>query len=102
MELLDSIHIAQAAGAKVVAITAPATPLALLADLVLTVNPSEDPDVYAPMTARISQLVILDTLAVCLALALGDTLSHKLERYKTIIGGKRVPTKVNRKVTKSI
>lgn len=101
MELLDSIHIAQAAGAKVIAITAPATPLALLADLVLTVNPSEDPDVYAPMTARISQLVILDTLAVCLALALGDTLSHKLERYKTIIAGKRVPTKVNRKVTKS-
>jgi RpiR family transcriptional regulator, carbohydrate utilization regulator len=101
IELLETIYIAKHAGASVIAITAPATPLAALADVVLTVNPSEDPDVYAPMTARISQLVILDTLAVCLALALGERLTSKLERYKTIIAGKRVPTKAGRKAAKN-
>lgn len=100
IELLETIHIAKHAGASIVAITAPATPLAALADVVLTVNPSEDPDVFAPMTARISQLVILDALAVCLALAMGERLTAKLERYKTIIAGKRVPTKSSRKAVK--
>jgi RpiR family transcriptional regulator, carbohydrate utilization regulator len=100
IELLETIRIAKQASASVIAITAPATPIAALADVVLTVNPSEDPDVYAPMTARISQLVILDTLAVCLALALGERLTSKLEHYKTIIAGKRVPTKASRKVAK--
>ncbi len=101
IELLDSVHIAIQAGASVIAITAPATPLAALATVVLTVNPSEDPDVFAPMTARISQLVVLDTLAVCLALAKGEPLRTKLERYKTIIAGKRVPTKASRKAARS-
>ncbi len=100
IELLESARIAQETGAHVIALTAPATPLAALADVVLTVNPSEDPDVYAPMTARISQLVILDSLAVCLALAQGERLTSKLDRYKTIIAGKRVPTKASRKLTK--
>jgi RpiR family carbohydrate utilization transcriptional regulator len=101
IELLETTHIAKQAGAYVIALTAPATPLAALADIVLTVNPSEDPDVFAPMTARISQLVIIDTLAVCVALALGDRLSSKLERYKSIIAGKRVPTKTSRKASQS-
>jgi RpiR family transcriptional regulator, carbohydrate utilization regulator len=97
IELLETTRIAKQAGARVIALTAPATPLAALADVLLTVNPSEDPDVFASMTARISQLVILDTLAVCLALAMGERLTSKLERYKTIIAGKRVPTKASRK-----
>jgi RpiR family transcriptional regulator, carbohydrate utilization regulator len=97
IELLETARIAKQAGAHLIALTAPATPLALLADVIVTVNPSEDPDVFAPMTARISQLVIIDALAVSLALAMGDRLSSKLERYKTIIAGKRVPTKASRK-----
>jgi RpiR family carbohydrate utilization transcriptional regulator len=102
IELLETTRIAQQTGARVIAITAPATPLAALANVVITVNPSEDPDVYAPMTARISQLVLLDTLAVCVALNLGETLTNKLERYKTIIAGKRVPTKTSRKASKAL
>jgi RpiR family carbohydrate utilization transcriptional regulator len=102
IELLETTHIAKQAGACIIALTAPATPLAAIADIVLTVNPSEDPDVFAPMTARISQLVIIDTLAVCVALALGDRLSSKLERYKSIIAGKRVSTKTSRKASKTL
>jgi RpiR family carbohydrate utilization transcriptional regulator len=98
IELLETARIARDTGASVIAITAPASPLAALVDVVLTVNPSEDPDVYAPMTVRISQLVILDTLAVSLALAMGEQLSAKLDRYKNIIAGKRVPTRASRKV----
>ena len=95
-ELLETAHIAKAAGAQIIALTAPATPLAQLANVVLPINPSEDPDVYAPMTARIAQLVILDSLAVCLALHSGERLSAKLERYKSIIAAKRMPTKTKR------
>jgi RpiR family carbohydrate utilization transcriptional regulator len=92
-DLLDTVEIARDAGASVIAMTAATSPLARQADVVLAVNPSEDPDVYAPMTARIAQLVIIDALAVAVALALGPKLQKRLETYKNILARKRAASK---------
>jgi RpiR family transcriptional regulator, carbohydrate utilization regulator len=95
-DLLDTIDIARHAGAKIISLTAPGSPLAKLSDVVLAVNPVDDPDVYAPMTARIAQLVIIDALAVSVALAHGPKLLARLETYKQILAAKRVVPKRNK------
>ena len=92
-EILDTVEIAKRSGAKVIALTPPASPLALIADCLLAVNPSNEPDLYAPMTTRLSQLVLIDALAVATALQIGPRLAAKLVRNKTVLQTKRVPTK---------
>ena len=92
-EILDTIQIAKRSGAKVIALTPPASPLAHAADCLLAVNPSNEPDLYTPMTTRLSQLVLIDALAVATALQMGPRLAAKLVRNKTVLQTKRVPTK---------
>jgi RpiR family transcriptional regulator, carbohydrate utilization regulator len=95
--LVDSMVFAHETGAKIIALTVPNTPVADAADLVLPVNPSEDPDLYAPMTSRIAQLVLIDALAVATASQLGSTVSKRLERYKAVLSSKRIHTRNPRK-----
>ena len=92
-EILDTIQIAKRSGAKVIALTPPASPLAQIADCLLAVNPSNEPDLYTPMTTRLSQLVLIDSLAVATALQIGPRLAAKLVRNKTVLQTKRVPSK---------
>lgn len=92
-EILDTIQIAKRSGAKVIALTPPASPLAQIADCLLAVNPSNEPDLYTPMTTRLSQLVLIDSLAVATALQIGPRLAAKLIRNKTVLQTKRVPSK---------
>ena len=98
-EILDTVQIAKRSGAKVIALTPPASPLAQIADCLLAVNPSNEPDLYAPMTTRLSQLVLIDALAVACALQLGPRLAAKLAlklvRNKTVLQSKRVSLKEN-------
>jgi RpiR family transcriptional regulator, carbohydrate utilization regulator len=88
--LVDSMVFARDAGAKIIALTVPNTPVADSADLLLPVNPSEDPDLYAPMTSRIAQLVLIDALAVATASQMGSLVSKRLERYKAVLNTKRI------------
>lgn len=90
-ELLQSVELARASGASVIAITARGSPLAELADLLLAVDVREDTDLYTPMTSRIAHLVVIDVLALGVALA-GDTRSvERLRRMKDQLRHKRVP-----------
>jgi RpiR family transcriptional regulator, carbohydrate utilization regulator len=95
--LVDSMAYARDAGAKIIALTVPNTPVADASDLVLPVNPSEDPDLYAPMTSRIAQLVLIDALAVATASQMGNVVSKRLERYKAVLNSKRINTRAPRK-----
>ena len=96
-EILDTVQIAKRSGAKVIALTPPRSPLAQIADCLLAVNPSNEPDLYAPMTTRLSQLVLIDALAVACALQLGPRLAAKLAaklvQNKTVLQTKRVSVK---------
>ena len=67
-ELLEVADLARARGAAVVAITASQSPLARKADTVLAVDHVEDASTQVPMVSRILQLLMVDILAVGVAM----------------------------------
>lgn len=67
-ELLAVVEKAQERGAKVVAITASQSPLAKKADATLIVDHIEDVATHLPMVSRILHLLVIDILAVGVAM----------------------------------
>ncbi|MFG6455847.1 glucokinase [Roseateles sp. BYS96W] len=67
-ELLSVVDKAQARGARVVAITASQSPLAKRADVALIVDHVEDIATQLPMVSRILHLLVIDILAVGVAM----------------------------------
>lgn len=82
IEVLDAVSIAKENGAQVIALTRPDSPLAQLADCVLSVASQEDAGRYTPMVSRLLQLAVIDILAIGLALRLGEEASLQLEKGK--------------------
>jgi glucokinase len=75
-DLLGVAEVARARGAAVLAITASHSPLARKADVALIVDHVEDVATHVPMVSRILHLLVIDILAVGLAMRLGaDRLS---------------------------
>ena len=90
-ELCRSAQLARGAGATVIAITIPYSPLSTIAHITLNAEVEEDPDVYSPMTSRIVHLTIVDALAVGVALAHGPKWVSKLEKSKDELRVSRLP-----------
>lgn len=67
-ELLDVAETARSRGAKVIAITASQSPLARKADVTLIVDHEEDIDTQVPMVSRVLHLLMVDILAVGVAM----------------------------------
>ena len=67
-ELLDAADVARARGAKVLAITPSQSPLVKKADVALIVDHEEDVDTQMPMISRVLHLLMIDILAVGLAM----------------------------------
>lgn len=67
-ELISVVEKAQERGAKVVAITASQSPLAKKADVTLIVDHVEDIETHLPMVSRILHLLVIDILAVGVAM----------------------------------
>jgi RpiR family transcriptional regulator, carbohydrate utilization regulator len=91
IELIESATLARRSGASVIAITAPGTPLARASTLTLAVAVPEDTDVYTPMQSRLAHLVIIDVLAVGLALRGGEATRERLQHMKAMLRAKRQP-----------
>jgi len=92
VDLLDAVEVALDAGAQVVAITASGSPLARLATVTLAADAREDSETYSPMISRIVHLVLIDVLAVGVALRQGPGLIAQLEKTKQSLRGKRLRT----------
>ncbi|NHQ87800.1 MULTISPECIES: transcriptional regulator HexR [Iodobacter] len=90
LDLLRSVEIARDAGADVIGITHSKSPLAKRCSLCLFADTMEDPDLYTPMITRIVHLVIIDVLAVGVALRRGPELIDQLEKMKRSLKEKRV------------
>ncbi|MFN3628596.1 MAG: SIS domain-containing protein, partial [Casimicrobiaceae bacterium] len=89
-DMIETVELAQKAGATVVALTARASRLARLADVALSIDVEEDPDVYSPMVGRLAQLALIDALAVAVALKRGPALQETLKRARdTLTSTKR-------------
>jgi glucokinase len=67
-ELLEAVETAKARGAAVIAITASQSPLARKADAALIVDYPEDVTTHLPMVSRILHLLVIDILAVGVAM----------------------------------
>ncbi len=89
--MIDVAAIAQESKAKVIAITNPTSPLAELADIVITSgNELEDTTIYVPMTTRIIILTIIDILATGLALEKGPSIDQQLKTVKESLEATKV------------
>jgi len=80
---VDSARIAHESGAKVIAITAPGSPLSKHADLVLNAGAElEDTTTYVPMTTRTVVLTLADIIITKLALNKGQVFDDQLRHIK--------------------
>jgi glucokinase len=70
-DLLAVVDTAHERGAKVLAVTASQSPLARKADVALIVDHVEDVATHVPMVSRILHLLVVDILAVGVAMRLG-------------------------------
>lgn len=77
--LLRSVQIARKAGADVIALTPSGTPLADLATALVPIDLSFNIDPYTPISARLAHLVVIDILAVGLALKRGPEFRKKMQ-----------------------
>lgn len=95
-ELLESCRLAKRYGAPLIAVTAPASPLAQLADHLIPVVAFETDFIYKPSTSRYAMMMAIDVLVTEVALRLGDTCRESLRRIKHALdahrgGGDRQP-----------
>lgn len=99
--VIDVATLGAAAGATVIGITAAGSKLASCCDIVLPVDPSEDTDIYTPMSSRIAQLSVIDVLVARLAAHQSGDFAQRLERIKQSFAATRIsprtPGNSNRK-----
>lgn len=77
--LLHSIKLARQGGADVIALAPSGTPLATLATVQIPIDLSLNTDPYMPISERLAHLVIIDILAVGLALKHGPEFRKKMQ-----------------------
>ncbi|HEV2611607.1 MAG TPA: SIS domain-containing protein [Noviherbaspirillum sp.] len=77
--LLRSAGLARKAGADVIALAPSGTPLAEVATLLVPIDLGADTDPYTPISARLAHLVVIDILAVGLALKRGPEFRKKMQ-----------------------
>lgn len=88
--LIEAARVARASGARTIGLTAGGTPLAAACDLVVAVDVPEDTDHYTPMVSRLAHLVVIDVLALGVALRGGEANAERLRRIKEALRGERV------------
>ena len=81
-DLLHSSRLAIAQGAQVIALCPSNTPLSELATLPIHIDLEEDKDLSALMSSRVVQLVVIDVLAVGLAMKLGPGVIDHLKAIR--------------------
>lgn len=77
-ELLRSVQLARTSGADVIALAPSGTPLAELATVLIPIDLHFHTDPYTPISARLAYLVVIDILAVGLALRLPPDRRRKM------------------------
>ncbi|UDL94459.1 MurR/RpiR family transcriptional regulator [Lichenihabitans sp. PAMC28606] len=80
--VVDAIGIAGLYGARTIAITAPGSSLASVAEIVLPFRIEEDRDVYLPSPARYALLALTDMLAAVVAKRIGPPALEGMRRIK--------------------
>ena len=82
---MKTVEIAKRSKAKVISVTATRSPLAQVSDVALTVDVNEDSDIFSPVKSRLGQMVVLDVLAVGVAVRGGDHMLEQLAKARRAI-----------------
>ncbi len=89
-DMLDAVGLAKQAGASVMTVTRTGSPLASMGEVNLNVDVAEDSDVFSPLKSRLAQMMVLDILAVGVALRGGDHMLEQLSSATLAIADKFV------------
>lgn len=81
-EFAQAARMATRRGATVIAITNPASDLASVASILFPAQVIEDTSIFTPMSSRLAQLALLDSIHVALALQRGSGASDRLRLSK--------------------
>jgi len=92
-DLLITANLVRESGATLIALCPGQTPLADLADVNVAIDVQEDTDVYTPLTSRIAHLVVIDVLAMGVAMARGPDLVNHLKSVKRSLRSLRLSPK---------
>ncbi|MBZ9849211.1 MurR/RpiR family transcriptional regulator [Mesorhizobium sp. CA14] len=88
--VIEAVEVAQQYGAATVAITAPDSALAKVADTVILLQSVEDGNIYKPTSSRYALLAILDMIATTVAEARGPKVLENLRRIKQSVNTLKV------------
>jgi RpiR family transcriptional regulator, carbohydrate utilization regulator len=89
-ELVRTAEILRERRTPLVTIAPAGSPLATMASVNLHVDFDEDPDVYTPMSSRLGQLMVVDILAVGVAVQRGALSSLDMTRAREVLREKRL------------
>ncbi len=87
--LVEIAQLARQNDAIVIGLTAKDSPLARECTMVLSMDVSEDTDVYLPMASRLAQMVLIDVLATGFILRRGSKFRENLRKVKEGIKNSR-------------
>ena len=94
-DLIANIKLARVSGAKIIALTASASPLAQICDLHLAIDLDEADESLAPIKARIAHMAVVDILAIGVAVRSKPAYLEKLRQANLSLTDKfeKRPTK---------
>ena len=93
--LLETVDVARAQGATVVAITQPGAPLAQRSDVVLGIRVPEDPVMHVGTDAYLAHLTVLEILTVMVAQRLGEEAIARLRNVREVLGSHGIDTRAH-------
>ena len=91
--LLITANLVRESGATLITLCPSQTPLADLATVNLAIDVQEDTEIYTPLTSRIAHLVVIDVLAMGVAMARGPDLVNHLKSVKRSLRSLRLSPK---------
>jgi len=90
-ELVETVQLARANGATIIALSRPGSPLAALASTLLPIEADERREIFTPMTGRMVQLAMIDALVVGVTLLSAPTVvSERFARMDEAIRRRRI------------
>ena len=92
-DLLTTAHLVRETGATLITLCPGQTPLAELSDINLAIDVQEDTEIYTPLTSRIAHLVVIDVLAMGVAMSRGPDLVEHLKSVKRSLRSLRLSPK---------
>lgn len=94
-DLLTTANLVHETGATLITLCPSQTPLAELATINLAIDVQEDTEIYTPLTSRIAHLVVIDVLAMGVAMARGPALVNHLKSVKRSLRSLRLSPKAS-------